>query len=1005
MGKTGTEKEHLVDVETKNYDSGSVVGIKQDAALTNDWHTNSSNGSGNEETRHLSTFFGVVVPCILSMFSVILFLRMGFIVGQAGLTQSLIILFMAYVIIGLTVLSVCAIATNGAIEGGGAYFMISRALGPEFGGAIGLMFFLANVASAALYVFGIVEAMGAYFGPNGELAKDVVKTGTWYDFGYGSAILFICFVVCLVGANIYAKTTFIIFLVVMISIISVIISFFAKPAHTIYFNHTSELARCNYTSVYYTGFNKTTLDDNMAAEYSYDYNRHRESSFSHSFSVFFTSKHALLTVCTVVMEKVVVGELKNPSKAIPVGTILACLITWFIYLLLMVFIAATTPRDILQCSYTFLVSINVWPPFVVIGIFASSASAVLSQLIGASRILLALAKDELFGIILRPVTKTTKGGNPYVAVLVTWLLVQVVLFARNVNTIAPVVTIFFLFAYAAVDMSCLALEWASAPNFRPTFKYFSWHTCLLGIISCVVMMFLIQAIYTSISIVVLVVLVVVIHYRVPTSSWGYISQALIFHQVRKYLLMLDVRKEHVKFWRPQILLMVKNPRTCCQMIDFINSIKKSGLYVLGHVSPGRLADMPRDILQAQYHHWTNLVEELGVKAFIELTLSTSVREGTEHLLRLSGLGGMKPNTLVLGFYDDSTPKNSFDQMKIFKPVEERVINTETASDTNDSFPPVPRSTSANYFPLIDESTSSSTWMDNKNLQAQEYVEIIADAIKLRKNVCLGRYFYELDKSLITERRQKGEILYIDVWPVNFLHPVLSKYNTKTGSSTFPEPKSPSPFDIGTMSGISVSPTSHFDVTSVFLMQMACILNMTPFWKKNVKLRINLCTEIDSDNQETSIDRQLSEFLKTVRIKAEVRTIPWHNTPLLYSQKGSSGDVSPDIQNEGASGSGVTDTMSGFYPKTFFSGPQDLHASHHVPTIGDDEESISNYLESVNGLIKSNMSDSVVTFLYLPSPPTNETAYQEYLRMLTSTSNGLGPTLFVHGLSHVVSTTL
>lgn len=85
------------------------------------------------------------------------------------------------------------------------------------------------------------------------------------------------------------------------------------------------------------------------------------------------------------------------------------------------------------------------------------------------------------------------------------------------------------------------------------------------------------------------------------------------------------------------------------------------------MSPGRLSDMPRDILQAQYLHWTNLVSELGVKAFVELTLCPSVREGTEHLLRLSGLGGMKPNTLVLGFYDDSPPTNSFDKMKVFKP--------------------------------------------------------------------------------------------------------------------------------------------------------------------------------------------------------------------------------------------------------------------------------------------------------------------------------------------------
>ena len=195
-----------------------------------------------------------------------------------------------------------------------------------------------------------------------------------------------------------------------------------------------------------------------------------------------------------------------------------------------------------------------------------------------------LVSDSLFGTMPAIFCENmTIGNNPVGAVVATFILMIACLLIGSLNKIAQLSSVLFLLSYTTVNLACLFLEWASAPNFRPTFKYYSILSSSLGAILCFAMMFVIHYVYAIAAVCVFLIFALLFNIfgGAANGVWGNIGQALIFHQVRKFLLLLDPRKEHVKFWRPQILLLVSNPRYNCQLISFVNCLKKSGLLILG----------------------------------------------------------------------------------------------------------------------------------------------------------------------------------------------------------------------------------------------------------------------------------------------------------------------------------------------------------------------------------------------------------------------------------------
>ncbi|KAK0089662.1 hypothetical protein PV325_006085 [Microctonus aethiopoides] len=936
--RISNEKAPLINGRSVFQRIGNLIGIGKSSNSDSDGYVEFSS-LGADNGRTLGTFAGVFSPVTLSMFSALIFIRMGYIVGNAGLLVTLVQFVIAYGILLFTVASVCAISTNGAVEGGGAYFMISRTLGPEFGGSIGTLFFMANIVSSALCISGCAEGIIENFGPNGYLVGDAsfFPDGRWWRFLYCTVLNTANLIVCLIGASMFAKTSVAIFATVCICLASVFISFLVQgpmsiaipDANTIVQNATEHLNGS------YTGLKSVTLINNLYSNYSADYSSDGAmSDFASVFGVLFSGVTGIMAGANMS------GELKNPGVNIPRGTLSAVLFTFICYILLSVLTSATTSRFLLQNNFIYMMPINVWPPFVAVGILTATFSAGLSNLIGSSRVLEALAKDNIFGSGLNFIAHGTWRGNPIAAVFTSWCLVQVILLIGSLNTIAQINSVLFLLSYLATNLACLGLELASAPNFRPRFNYFTWHTATIGLLGTLIMMFVINSIYASSSIIVCLILIIVLHLFSPSknAAWGSISQALIFHQVRKYLLMLDSRKDHVKFWRPQILLMVSSPRSTCPLIDFINDLKKGGLYVIGHVKIGDFTGQGIDPTIEEYPQWLSLVDHLKVKAFVELTITKTVREGLQHLIRLSGMGAMKPNTIVFGFYDEEQPRDYFrDSMYstgIFEDCGANSINR--------------------IFPLRQVG-------NEKTLDPVQYVAMCLDVLRMKKNLCLCRNFQTLDKTMLTSKNSNFQ--FIDVWPVNYFQP------------TDEDP---------------------FDTTSLFMLQLACIINMVKGWN-NLRLRVFYC-EINKHDSNLNISEsegtssiefpratteyKIRKMLNVLRISASIQKIPnW------------------DVRTAALKGKSLIECRDD---------------ENYDETNNYTNQSLSNvarsYILGVNQLIREYSNTTAVTFIYLPGPPTTNSwdenmIYQQYLQALTELTADLPPTILVHGVSAVTSTTL
>ncbi|PHH63419.1 hypothetical protein CDD81_6020 [Ophiocordyceps australis] len=753
--------------------------------------------AGADAKRHgkLGLVSGVFIPVCLNIVSIIMFLRFGIIIGQVGFFGILGLLITAYLIDLLTVLSLSAISSNGEVRGGGAYYLISRSLGPEFGGSIGLVFFLSQSLNTALNIVGLIDCIRLNIG-------DSFPKGYWVGYSLQTAALLLCFGLSLLGPATFSKASNALLVILTIAVASIPISAILRSPF-----------RDAATGIEYTGIRWTTFTDNLVPRLS-NPNYHGVETFRDLFGILFPATAGIFSGASMS------GDLRNPSKAIPKGTLWAMMVTFIVYLAIILSMASTTTHESFLANTNVLSLTNIYSPIIMAGECTVTFFSALTGIIAAANLLQALARDNLVpGLSF--FSKGTKRTNiPVPAICFTYIMVQVALLA-DLNHIATLISMGCQMTFFVTNLACFLLKIGSAPNFPSATA-----------------MFFIDDTYAAIAICALVFIFMLIHYLAPPKSWGDVSQNLIYHQVRKYLLRL--KPEHIKFWRPHIILFINDPRRQTRLIQFCNSLKKGSLYILGHVIVTDDFDSAVEEARFQRHAWSDYISDYSkIKAFLQLTISPSITWGIRNMILSAGLGGMRPNIAVLGFYNMHHLRQSNPHVpRSCSPVPSSTSAADALStDSKDkaSSKQTRRDISAI---LLSQALPTDEIRTEEMMRPTDYTTILEDlALRHRFNVALAYGFDNLDAPA---RGENDCAKFIDLWPIQM------------SAKVTPE-------------GNNVS-TKNFD-TYTLILQLGHILQSAQTWRKLYSLRVMVFVEYESEVEAETA--RVCALLEKLRIDAQV----------------------------------------------------------------------------------------------------------------------------------------
>ena len=571
----------------------------------------------------------VFLTAISTILGAVMFLRFGYAVGHVGLLGTIFIVLIGHIVTIATAMAIAEIATNQKVEGGGEYYIISRSFGLNIGSAIGVALYFSQAISVAFYIIAFAEAF------NPVLTYISEEYGFWIDKRLISLPMMglLILVMLTKGADLGVKALYVVVGILFISLL-------------LFFLGTTDYAHGGVT-------NLQDFIQTITQKYT-----PKEGELPKTFFYVFAIVFPAFTGMTAGVG--LSGDLKNPSKSIPLGTMAATIIGMVIYVFIAVKLAfSASPAELINEDELVMSKIALWGPIIPIGLAAATLSSALGSMMVAPRTLQALANDRVIpaDFIGKWLGKGSKKKNePVNASIVTSVIAVIFIAMGDVNAVAEVISMFFMVTYGAICTISFMEHFAADPSYRPLFRS-RWYVSLTGAIMCLWLMFQMNPLYALAALVLMVLIYVTLNYfRSDKKSVATIFTGVIFQLSRQLHIFIQKleREQDKENWRPSVVCISDKTferYDAFEMLKWISQKYGFGTYI--HLVHGYVSKTTNEESHKIVTELIKLSDVSKSKVYLDTCISPSYTSAIAQILQLPGVSGKENNMVMFEFPRDN----------------------------------------------------------------------------------------------------------------------------------------------------------------------------------------------------------------------------------------------------------------------------------------------------------------------------------------------------------------